>query len=90
MVRETEVGEDLIADPPLSRVGREAEREVGLYGVEAVRLQLVRLQLVQESDTASLLPHVEDDAAALGLDACERALELLSAVAAGASGRRRR
>ncbi len=76
-----EIGEDLVADPPFPRVGRKPEREVGLDGVEAVRLQLVRLQLVEKADSPSLLAHVEDDAAPFLLDARERRLELLAAVA---------
>ena len=80
--RQAEVGEDLAADPVLAHVGREAELEVGLDGVEPVLLQLVRLQLVQEADAPALLRHVEEDAALLGGDARERQLELLAAVAA--------
>ena len=79
--RQPEVGEDLVADPPLPRVGRESEREVRLDGVEPVRLQLVGPELVQEADSAPFLAHVEDDAAALLLDPRERALQLLAAVA---------
>ena len=80
--RQPEVGEDLVADPPLPRVGREPEREVRLDRVEPVRLQLVGAELVEEADSAALLAHVQDDAAILlGLDARERVLELLAAVA---------
>ena len=39
--RQPEVGEDLVADAPLPRVGREPEREVRLDRVEAGRLELV-------------------------------------------------
>src|SRR5918994_4417296 len=52
--RQAEVGEDLVADPPLPRVGREAESEVRLHRVEPVRLQVVRAELVQKADPASL------------------------------------
>ena len=79
--RQPEVGEDLVADPPLARVRRKPEREVGLDGVEPVRLQLVGPKLVQEADPAALLAHVQDDAVSLRLDAGERLLELISAVA---------
>ena len=77
-----EVGEDLVADPPLARVGREAELEVRLDRVEPLLLQLVRLELVQQADAASLLRHVEEDAALLGGDTPQREVELLAAVAA--------
>ena len=43
--RQAEVGEDLVADPVLARVGREAELEVRLDGVEPVLLQLVGASL---------------------------------------------
>ena len=39
--RQPEVGEDLVADPVVARVGREAELEVRLDRVEPLRLQLV-------------------------------------------------
>ena len=41
--RQPEVGEDLVADPVVARVGREAELEVRLDRVEPVLLQLVGL-----------------------------------------------
>ena len=80
--RQPEVGEDLDADPVLARVGGEAELEVRLDRVEALLLQLVGLQLVQQADAAALLRHVEEHAALLGADPRERELELLAAVAA--------
>ena len=81
-MRQAEVGEDLVADPPLARIGREAELEVRLDRVEPLLLQLVRLQLVQQADAAALLRHVEEDAALLGGDPPQREVELLAAVAA--------
>ena len=77
-----EVGEDLVPDPALALVGREPEREVRVDGVHPLLLQLVRLQLVQQPDAASLLGHVQQHAAALGHDRAQRELELLAAVAA--------
>ena len=74
--------EDLVADPVVARVGGEAELEVRLDGVETLLLQLVRAQLVDQADAATLLRHVEQHAAALRLDLRERLLELLAAVAA--------
>ena len=58
------------------------ELEVGVDGVEALLLQLVGPQLVQQADAAALLREVEQDALALLLDAQQRVLELLAAVAA--------
>ena len=82
MVLRPRSAEDLVADPPLARVGRKAELEVRLDGVEPLLLQLVRLELVEQADAASLLRHVEEHAAVLGGDAAEREVELLAAVAA--------
>jgi hypothetical protein len=48
--RDPEVGEDLVADPPLPLVGGETEREVRVDGVEAALLQLVCPELVEEAD----------------------------------------
>src|SRR5919204_1037815 len=75
--RQAEVGEDLVTDPVVAHVGLEAELEVRLDGVEAVLLQLVCAQLVEEADAAPLLRHVEQDAALLSGDLAQRLLELL-------------
>ena len=45
-----EVGQDLVPEAVLARVGREAELDVRLDRVEALLLELVRPQLVQEPD----------------------------------------
>ena len=67
---------------PHSRAsGREPECKVRLDGVEAVRLQVIRAELVQEADSAAFLTHVQDDALPLGLDAGEGHLQLFAAVA---------
>ena len=79
--RQAEVGEYLVADPPLPRVRRKAELEVRLDGVEPGLLQLVRPELVEQPYPATLLPHVEEDAAALRVDPRESLLELLTAIA---------
>src|SRR5205807_1090324 len=79
--REPEVGEDLVADPVLAGVSREAELEIGLDGVETLILELVGAQLVQQADPAPLLGHVEEDALLRRADLRERLPELLPAVA---------
>ena len=79
---EPEVHEDLGADAVVAQVGGQAELEVGVDGVEALLLEPVGAQLVQQADAAALLGEVEQHAAALVLDARERVLELLAAVAA--------
>ena len=81
--REAEVGEDLRADAVVAQVGREAELEVGLDRVEALLLQLVGAELVEQADAAALLGEVEQDAATLRPSICsQRLLELRAAVAA--------
>src|SRR3712207_8550117 len=51
--RQAEVGEDLVADPVVAHVRREAELEVRLDGVEPVLLELVGLELVEQADRKS-------------------------------------
>src|SRR5260221_6584972 len=79
---QAEVGEDLIADAVVARVGGKPELEVRLDRVHPRLLQLVGAQLVEKADPATLLRHIEKDAAPLRLDLRERLLELLAAVAA--------
>jgi hypothetical protein len=79
---DAEVKEDLGAEAVVSEVHGEAELEVGFDGVEALLLELVGVELGWEADAASLLAHVEEDAAAFGFDAGEGGVELASAVAA--------
>ena len=82
MLPEAEVLEDLGADPVVAQVGGQAELEVGVDGVEALLLELVGLELVEQADPAALLGEVEQHAAALVLDHRERRGELVAAVAA--------
>src|SRR5262249_35806455 len=78
-----EVAQDLRADAVVAEIRREAEPLVGLDRVETLLiLQPVGLDLVLQPDAAAFLPHVEEYAAALGLDHLHRGLELLAAVAA--------
>ena len=79
---EPEVDEDLGADAVVAQVRRQAEALVGLDRVEAVLLQAVGAQLVQQADAAALLGEVEQHALALALDHRQRRFELLAAVAA--------
>ena len=82
MLRQPEVDEDLGADAVVAQVGGQAELEVGVDGVEALLLELVGAQLVEQADAAALLGEVEQHALALALDHRQRRLELLAAVAA--------
>ena len=80
--RQTEVDEDLGADPVVAQVGGQAELQVGVNRVEALLLELVGAELVEQADPATLLGEVEQDALPLPLDRRQRRLELLAAVAA--------
>ena len=79
---QAEVAEDLGADAVVAQVGRQPELDVGVDRVEALLLELVGAQLVQQADAAALLGEVEQHAPALLLDRRQRRLELLAAVAA--------
>ena len=65
----------------VSRVGRQAEREVGVEGVEAVFLQPVGAQFVDESDAAALMPAQVYDHATVTLYRRQRRVELWPALA---------
>ena len=82
MLEQPEVDEDLRADAVVAQVDGQPELEVRVDGVEALVLQVVGAQLVEQADAAALLGEVEQHAAALVLDHRERRLELLAAVAA--------
>src|SRR5688572_522150 len=79
---DAEVAEDLRADAVVADVGRESEFLVGRDGVVSFVLELVRLQLVDEPDAATLLQEVEEDAPARLDDLLHRERELGPAVAA--------
>ena len=79
---EAEVEQDLRADAVLAQVGLEPELLVGLDRVGALVLQLVRLELVEQTDAAAFLIEIDDHAASLGGDHLHRLVELPAAVAA--------
>src|SRR2546426_331172 len=81
-VLHAQVDENLGADPVVAQVGLEAEGLVGLDGVLALILKLVRAHLVHETAPPPLLAHVHEHASPLGLDDREGLLELRPAVAA--------
>src|SRR5919202_5687840 len=72
---DAEVEEDLRADAVVAQIRLEAELLVRLNGVRAAVLELVRLELVEQPDAASLLVQVDDHAAALGGDHVHRGVE---------------
>ena len=62
-------------------VGVEAELFVGLEGVEALVLQGVGAQLVDQSDAAAFLGEIKDDAGAHRANMAHRAAQLIAAIA---------
>src|SRR5690606_33532587 len=78
---DAEVLEDPDSGPVVASVGGQAGRAVGVERVEAVLLQAVGTQLVDEADSTPLLTAQVDDHAALGLDRVERGLQLRAALA---------
>src|SRR6266571_7975718 len=79
--RQPQHREDLVADAVVAHVRLEAELEVRLDRIEAVLLQLVGTQLVEQTDPTPLLCHVQEYTAFLGRDAPHRLVELLTAIA---------
>jgi len=66
----------------VAQIGSEAEFAIGFDRVEALILQLVSLQFVEQADTAAFLRQVENDSRAIFGDFAERELELRAAIAA--------
>ena len=79
------VAQYLGADAVVALVGLEAQLEVGVDGVEALLLQVVGAQLVDEAYAAALLAHVGYQALALVLYHLHGAVQLLAAVALAAA-----
>ena len=77
-------------DGVVALVVTEAERQVGIDGVEPAVLERVGPDLVQEADAASLLPQVEQHAAGFLGDAQERDSRADPGSRTGASPARRR
>src|ERR1700694_4141073 len=81
-----EVVKNLASDPVIAFVRGMTERFISLDRVEAGVLEVVRMQLVEEADTAALLvADVEDYARAVGGDGFHRRVQLRAAVASQAS-----
>ena len=70
-----EIDEDLRTDAVIARVGGKPQLGVRFHGVASGFLQPVRLQLVEEADTAAFVSaDVDDDAAPLPRDRLHRVL----------------
>src|ERR671924_561355 len=65
---QSQVDEDLSPDPVIAQVGRKPEPQVRVHRVEAILLEPVGAQLVEQPDSAALLRQVEQDPRPLALD----------------------
>src|SRR6185369_16302408 len=79
---EPEIEQDLRADAVLAEVGLETESLVRLDRVGPAILQLVRLELVQQTDAPPFLVEVDDHAASVSGDHAHRFVQLPPAVTA--------
>jgi hypothetical protein len=80
--RDTEVFEDEGGNGVVPRVSLVPEEQIGIYRIVPLVLKDVGPQLVGESNTPPLLPHVDDHAQAYLADHLHRAIELFAAIAA--------
>src|SRR6185437_13958662 len=79
---QAEIEQYLRADSVVAQIWTEAERLVRLDGVLALVLQLVGLELVQQTDAAPFLIEIYDDTAPFRLDHRHRSVQLPAAIAA--------
>src|SRR5437667_7268673 len=77
---DTEIEEDLRAKAVIAQVAWVTKPGVRLYRIEPFLLQFVSVNFCRESDTAALLPHVNQDAVAFFLDLAERRVQLISTI----------
>ena len=78
----SQILQNLSADPIFAQVWRKAQLFIGFYGVIALFLEDVGLQLVDEADAPAFLAHVEENAPAFGVDLGHGSGQLFAAVAA--------
>ena len=76
-----QIAEDLSANSVIAQIGGEAESLVGFHGVETAILQAVGAKLVDQSDAATFLAEVDDNALSGCFDHAQGGLELGPAVA---------
>lgn len=79
---DVEAFEDVCGDGVVSFVVAEAEGEVCFDGIEALVLEGVGFDFVDEADAAAFLAEVDEDASFHGLDAAQAFLELVATIAA--------
>src|SRR4029453_5457524 len=76
-----QIEKNLCAKPIIAQISCVSEFRVGLYGVESFLLQLVSVDFCRQSDTATLLSHVNQNALAFLLDLPQCGVQLISAIA---------
>ncbi len=82
---DAELLQHVVGDAEVALVLREADDLVGVDRVQALILQAIGAQLVGKADAAPFLRQVQQHAAALRVDRCHAAPQLLAAVAAQAA-----
>ena len=68
-------------DAVFTQIRRETKTQIRIDRIQSALLQMVRMQLVSQTDAATFLPHVNDHAAAIRDDPLHRRVQLLAAVA---------
>src|SRR4026209_1380414 len=66
-------------------IGTEAQRAIGVNGVQAFLLQQIRSKLVAQTDTPTLLRQIQEDASAPGGEDAQAGMQLFTAVASEAA-----
>ena len=79
---EAKVLEQLDADAVIAAVGLVAQRQVGLDRVEALVLQVVGLDLLDQADAAAFLRQIDQHAGPFLADHLHGQVELVAAIAA--------
>ena len=81
---QVEVTQDVAGHLVVPQVSFKAEFDVGLHGVEAVVLQFVGAEFVEQADAAAFLVLINDQSTTFGGDQVESEFELGTAIAAQA------
>ena len=79
---QTQVLEDLQADPVIALVGAIAQSQVRLDGVQPLILEGIGFELLDQADPPALLGKVDQGADPFAADHLQRHAELVAAVAA--------
>ena len=82
---ETEICQNLCAHAVVTQVGSKAQAYVGFYGIKALILQCIGTDFIGQADTAALLTHVNNSAAAFLFNHLQCCCQLIATVTAQAA-----